>query len=142
VTRAEGIAKLLAEHMPTAATGYSNRGEGGGTNYRYCKCEWRAEVTYAEMGDSHDSKPFLDAKLAAHQAAVVDAWLAGQEHEEWGVRFERDAGPTMDNPSGEVTNTQVVNDESDARNAVARKVPISARNRRVVRRRVGEWEDA
>ena len=80
--------------------------------------------------------------LAAHQAEVIAAagWVKGRK--EWGVRFERDAGPTMDNPSGEVTNTNVMRDEWNARNAVERNVPISARNRRVVRRYVTDWEEA
>lgn len=125
--RAEGIAGVLGEH--TVATIAYTGAEVDGICCASPEC---TKDGYAI------EFPDMDA-FAAHQAAVVDAWLAGQEREEWGVRFERDADPTMNNPSGEVTNAQVVNNESSARNAVERNAPISARNRRVVRRLVTEW---
>jgi hypothetical protein len=59
--------------------------------------------------------------------------------EEWGVRFERQADPTMDNPSGVVTIEQRVSSEATARGAVENGVPIRAKNRRVVRRLVSRW---
>jgi hypothetical protein len=59
--------------------------------------------------------------------------------EEWGVRFERQADPTMGNPSGVVTVEQTVSNEATARGAVKNGAPISAKNRRVVRRLVSRW---
>jgi hypothetical protein len=90
-------------------------------------------------GDSHTGSL---AGLTAHQAAVVKAWIDAQTREEWGVQYERTADPTMNNPSGEVTNTTVVRDAATAYQAVSKSVPISGRNRRAVRRRVTEWEGA
>lgn len=77
----------------------------------------------------------------AHQAAVVRAagWRKGRE--EWGIRYERTADPTMDNPSGEVTNTMWLDGEARVRTAVERKIPISGRNHRPVRRYVTEPEE-
>lgn len=64
----------------------------------------------------------------------------GELLEEWGVQFERQADPTMDNPSGIVTNTTTVSGRSHAEQCVQNGAPISAKNRRVVRRTVGPWE--
>lgn len=61
---------------------------------------------------------------------------------EWAVRFERQAGPTMDNPAGVITQTMRVRSEGAARQAVRNGAPISnAANRRVCSRPVGEWRE-
>ena len=82
--------------------------------------------------------------IETHQAAVVLAHLTAegwaQGREEWGLQYERGADPTMDNPSGVVTNTMTLRDESHARGVLDSPAPISARNKRVVRRRVTDWE--
>lgn len=86
----------------------------------------------------------IKAAWPKHQAAVVLAHLTAegwaQGREEWGVQYERQADPTMDNPSGVVTNTMTLRDESQARGVLDSPAPISARNKRVVRRYVTDWE--
>ena len=78
----------------------------------------------------------LAAVVLAHLTA--EGWAQGRE--EWGLQYERGADPTMDNPSGVVTNTMTLRDESHARGVLDSPAPISARNKCVVRRRVTEWE--
>lgn len=75
----------------------------------------------------------------AHLAAVVREWVEGQMVEEWGIRYERTADPTMDNPSGEITATMVLRDEAHARQAMDSPALLSSRNKRAVRRLVTEW---
>lgn len=60
---------------------------------------------------------------------------------EWGIQFERKGDPTMDNPAGIRTHVQAMSSEATARQAVKNHVPITAVNRRVVARVVGDWRE-
>jgi hypothetical protein len=73
MTRAEGIAKLLAEHKPAALQ--VSMGEK-------CRCGY---WTGNEVAGK--TRPVGFIGLDWHRAQVVDAWLAGQEHEEWGLEW-------------------------------------------------------
>ena len=59
--------------------------------------------------------------------------------EEWALQYEAQRDPTMDNPSGIVTQTSVMTRER-AESAVEKRIPSRATGRRVVRRLVTEWE--
>jgi hypothetical protein len=108
MTRVEAIAKLLAEHDFDNDRTHPDKG------MYYCVCGAATDV-YIEH----------------HHAAVVDAWLAEQEREEWGVEF---------------FDVEVFEDEQAASQAWERMhlnihgKPIEVV--KVVRRRVGEWEEA
>lgn len=74
--------------------------------------------------------------------AILAAGYVKADREEWAVQYERKGDPTMDNPSGVVTNTTVVSGRSHAEQAVQNRAPISAQNRRAVHRHTTEWEVA
>jgi hypothetical protein len=64
MTRAEGIAKLLAEHAQSARS-------------KYCTCGWRPTWPDKRIGAEY-------LQHTEHLAAALEAWLAGQGHGEWG----------------------------------------------------------
>lgn len=106
---------------------------GNGTHTAVCTCGLVVVLDWK-----------LDAKswFVGHQAQMLaDAGLVASETE-WGVRYERQADPTMDNPGGVVTVVQTVATEAIMRAAIHNRVPLSARNRRPVRREVTAWRPA
>jgi hypothetical protein len=60
--------------------------------------------------------------------------------EEVALQYEIQRDPTMDNPSGVITQTTVMPRER-AENAVEMRIPSRATGRRVVRRLVTDWEE-
>lgn len=63
------IQEILEDHIPTTSLGQSNRGAGGGSNFRYCKCGEKLVATYAELSaNSFDLNAVLDRKIAEHIA--------------------------------------------------------------------------
>ena len=123
---ADKLAQVLAEHE-----GYSYSREA---YTAYCDCGDTINVGLMASEDLH--REHLAAVVLAHLTA--EGWAQGRE--EWGLQYERQADPTMDNPSGVVTNTMTLRDESHARGVLDSPAPISARNKRVVRRHVTDWE--
>lgn len=89
--------------------------------------------TWLPMAFSND----VTGEFSAHQAVEVVAALGLRE--QWGVQYERQANPTMNNPSGIVTNTVVVHSQAHAEQAVKVGAPVNAMNRRVVRHEVTDW---
>ena len=130
MSAADKLAQVIAEHSRTAW----NRDDDDKVTGIVC----------AGCQHVYEEWPPNRSTVCAHVAAVVLAHLTAegwaQGREEWGLQYERGADPTMDNPSGVVTNTMTLRDESHARGVLDSPAPISARNKRVVRRRVTDWE--
>ena len=126
-TQVERLAEVIAGHDGWYAANSVNA----------CFCETPLDGVYLED---------IQASHHAHLAAVVlthleaQGWAQGRE--EWGMQYERRADPTMDNPSGIVTNTMVsAHGETHVRQCIANGLPMSRIGRaRAVRRRVTDWE--
>ena len=130
-TQAERLAGVLKRH-----------GDWRYGNGSFIRCDCGEHVGFPD-----DDAPGKGSRAhATHLAAAVLAHLEAQGwaqgREEWGMQYERRADPTMDNPSGIVTNTMVsAHGETHVRQCIANGLPMSRIGRaRAVRRRVTDWE--
>lgn len=74
VSLVDRVTEVLREHAPTTSSGMFN--SNGGGHVRYCSCGERFDVLYSELPNyEHDTAPYLNAKLAAHQVAALSALI-------------------------------------------------------------------
>jgi hypothetical protein len=75
---------------------------------------------------------------------ILSAYAESEPEYEWGVQFDHRVDPTMNNPSGIVTNTQLVAAGKEAAElAVSVGRPLGKQNHRLAKRTpAGPWERA